>query len=466
MNNVSFFLLFFVSLSFFAQSPPDAPLTPQEWISKMDNGLWWLFKIPPRNDNNILTDHYNEKILDSMQQKLCVSGGRLHFSAGGNNNNMFVPGTHQIYQQAIDSLELIIDDMIDRDMAFCLMVDFQPSDFVMTEDIKQRYYDAWEQICDAYKDKSHLMAMSPVIEFHGWQDLPPADRRDSLNVFYDHLTLIFRQYNPTRIMSYKPWGAARRAEFNTLTFPYGNDPAPDSGQPIYYMASFSGGYGLGEWWRWSESMDVNTLHMIQQQTLNAGGDSSHVWGINAAVEYRNNTGIQFWCDHWSPNFYKHINDSFPERWTIEQNIAYVQFFRNALASVGSCGAGIQLNKFWDDVSNDFIRETANPDDRELMSLALIDLYRSECDALSYDESGNSFDKIKIYPNPATDKIIVKTNTEFSKDIHMYNVMKNDVTSLLEISFTSNNIISIDVRRLSQGFYILSIENKRFKILID
>ena len=466
MKKLLIIIFFSLSIQHFGQTPPDAPLTPQEWIARMGNGLWWLFKIPPRNDNNILTDHYNARILDTMQQKLCINGGRLHFSAGGDNNNMFVPGTHQIYPQAIDSLELIIDDMIARNMAFCLMVDFQPSDHVMTQDIKQRYYDAWEQICVAYQDKSHLMAMSPVIEFHGWENLPPADRRDSLNVFYDSLTVIFRQYNPTRIMSYKPWGAARRAEFYTLSFPYGNDPAPASGQPVYYMASFSGGYGLGDWWKWSPNMHPDSLQKLKNQTLNAGGDPSHVWGINAAIQYRNNTGIQFWCDHWSPNFYKHINDTFPERWTIEQNLAYVRFFRDTLTALGSCGAGIQLNKFWDDTTNDLIRPSANPDDWELMSLALIDMYEQDCYAMSYDTSHSSVHLTKIYPNPATDEIIIRSNLIFSPEIKIYDTQGRDLTPLTDKRIENNHTVIINIRSLPKGLYIIEIDNQAYKIIIE
>ena len=392
-----FLLALFAANGFSQSAPPDAPLSPPEWIARMGDGAWFIFRIPPRPDN-IITVQYESRILDTMQQAFCINGGRLHWSAGAGRNNMFLPGTFTLRPEALDSLEVIIDDMIERNMSFCLMVDFQADGFLMNDSTKTRYYEAWRQVSERFAGKSHLMAMSPVIEFHGWYDLPPAQRYDSLNVFYDTLTRIFRRSNPTRILSFKPWGSARKAKFETLALPFGNDPAPRSGDSIYYVVSCSGGYGLGDWWKWSDTIHPDTLAYIKEQSLNAGLNPDRTFaGIRKAVQFRDSTGIYFWVDHWSPNFFKHLNDSYPTRWTVEQNIAYVRWMRDTLKVLGTAGAGIQINKYWNDETHDLYRPVSRPNDFTRMALALIDAERQRCSEMNISEHTSA--EPKIYPNP-------------------------------------------------------------------
>ena len=456
--------IFFYFVSYLgASNPGDDPLTPEEWIENMGDGAWWIFKIPPRKDNNILIDNYSPAILDTFQQQFCINGGRLHWSAGSGNNDAFVPGTNRLRQESLDFVSRVIDDMTSRGMSICLMVDFQPGDYIMDREAKERYFEAWRQICEEFQDKSYLLAMSPVIEFHGWKDLPKQQRIDSLNVFYDSLTLIFREYNPKRIISYKPWGAAKRAEFNTLALPFGNDPAPSSGENIYYMVSFSGSYGLGDWWKWHPGMDKDSLQFLKNQTMNAGVyPSDKILGINAAVRYRDNTGIQFWCDHWSPNFYKNIDKDFPERWTVDQNIAYIKFFKDTLKAIGSCGAGIQLNKFWNDKENRLIGENDNYSSDFLnMSLKLIDFYKKECKKLDpvVDEIVND-GELFIYPNPFSNKIYIKVKEIDKKHVLFYDINGKPVNKEIQITYNSGDLMIINTKKLKKGIYILFIDNKK------
>ena len=385
MVKIKILIFLFIPVILFAQQEPqDKPLSPQQWVEKMNYGSWWIFNIPPEKDNAIRVDNYSPHIIDSLQA-LGINGGRLHWQA----RDMFDTNSH-LNKQSLDFVEKMVDDFMERNMAICLQISFGNKD--MSPEIKQRYYNGWREVSERMKNKSHLLAMCPVIEFHGWEgdkyNGKPLTRKmlqDSLNWLYDTLTVIFRESNPTRIMSYKPWGAAKNAEFETLDFPFGNDPAPDIGEPFYYIASFSGSYGIGNWKNWYPGMPAGELQNLKDETMNGGRPlvakkgKKRLSGINAALKFREDTGIPFWCDHWEPNFWgkskKKSQVQGKKVWSIEQNIAYTEFFMDTLKAIGSGGAGLQTRRFWNDKTGDLIREKRKMTDSEKMSVEVIKLFR-------------------------------------------------------------------------------------------
>lgn len=72
-------------------------------------------------------------------------------------------------------------------------------------------------------------------------------------------------------------------------------------------------------------------------------------------------------------------------------------------------------------------------------------------------SAIDMDKIKIYPNPATDKITVESNTILDNDmrISIYNI--TDQKMPVDIQIVNDHTISIDVSKLPRGIY--SVMNK-------
>ncbi len=385
MKQITIFILLIFQATLFAQQgPPDKPLSPQKWVEKMNYGSWWIFNIPPERDNAIKVDNYSPHIIDSLKA-LGINGGRLHWQA----KDMFDKKNH-LYKKSLDFVEKMVDDFMEKDMAICLQISFGDKD--MSPEIKQRYYNGWREVSERMKNKSHLLAMCPVIEFHGWEGETyngiPLNRKmlqDSLNWLYDTLTVIFRESNPTRIMSYKPWGAAKNAEFETLDFPFGNDPASYSGKPFYYIASFSGSYGIGHWEKWYPNMPADELQALKDETMNGGRSlvtkkgKKRLSGINAALNFRKETGIPFWCDHWEPNYWgkskKKSQAQGKKVWSIEQNIAYTEFFMDTLKAIGSGGAGLQTRRFWNDKTNDLYREHPEMTESEKMSVEVIKLFR-------------------------------------------------------------------------------------------
>ena len=70
--------------------------------------------------------------------------------------------------------------------------------------------------------------------------------------------------------------------------------------------------------------------------------------------------------------------------------------------------------------------------------------------------GNS--SIKIIPNPATDNIMVEgLESEFS-EIHIFNIIGNDLSSEVYLKRESDNVIRIDLSKLSRGIYIIKTKS--------
>ncbi len=451
-------IILFLAAFGMAQSPPDAPLTPQEWIDKMGIGSWWIFNIPPDEDTNIKVN-YSSRILDSLQTNFCINGGRLHWVA----QDMY-DENGELLQEAINNLRKIIDDFMERDMAISLNVQFLYNDAPMTEKNRTKMKNAWAKLSDEFKDVSHNLAMCPVIEFHGWADLDKTARRDSLNELYHDLTIIFREKNPTRIMSYKPWGSARRAEFYTLDFPFGNDPLPGENNQFYYVASFSGSAGMGDWNKWYEGMPQSELDRLYFQTMNAGiSDTSKIYGMNAAIKFRDETGIPFWCDHWRPNYHKAAGTS--KQWSMEQNLAYVEFFENKLLEINSAGAGLQTRTFWDDETDDLIRLNQDSSDADIMAVKFMELLHNMCidKKLGTDLLKNDIQKIEVYPNPFIDKITLKGKKLRKKEISIYDVLGNKINNFT-IKKINEDTLEIHFANINKGLFFVRNKKSVIKII--
>ncbi len=463
------FLFFVFSLVMLSNSvkcdPPDDPLTPKQWLKNMKWGSWWIFTEPDDPDGNIPTI-YSPKILDSLME-LGINGGRLHWQA----KDDFL-SDYQIKPEVLQFYGDVIDDMTGKGMSICLMVHFTDKD--ITQEVKKKLFLGWKQVCEAFQDKSYLLAMCPMIEFHGWQnyyvqngdtiwagdsDYDPQVKIDSLNWLYDSLTRIFRQTNPKRIISYKPWGSARKAQFEQLTLPFADDPPFDSDDPKYYMVSFSGSYGMGEWWRWHPNMDPDTLQMIKEQTVRAGISTTIDAGLHHAINWRQQTGIQFWCDHWYPAFWKRINGNLHDHWTYEQNLAYINFFVDTMMAQGTAGAGIQTRHFWNDNTDDLIRlgDNFSPGGQhpefDTMSVKMRALLRYKASVISVTEINDYSHEINIYPNPVNNYISVVKPDNLSASLYSLAGKKVD-----DLNSGFNTITN------RAGVYLIVFKNKNGKIV--
>ncbi|NPA35373.1 MAG: T9SS type A sorting domain-containing protein [Chlorobi bacterium] len=472
MKRLLLLILFFNTINTFAQdTPPSAPLTPKEWVKNMSYGSWWLFTIPPDGDNNITIDGYSTRILDSLMT-LGINGGRLHWVTRDALIYDEITGDTILDPDAVAFVGQMIDDFTSRGMSICLQVSFEDKGVkTMPEYVKQRHFNGWRQLSEAYKNKSYLLAMCPVIEFHGWQYyidedgvLQPNDPeiyRDSLNWLYDSLTVIFREDNPYRIMSYKPWGSSKRGEVETLAFPFGNDPSAHSGKPYYYIASMSGSYGMGEWFKWSPGMHPDTLKMIKEQTMRAGlTDITKDVGIHHAINFRDTSGIDFWIDHWDPAFWKHLNDGDSARWSIEQNLAYIEFFMDTLKSLGVAGAGMQTRRFWNDKTDTWIEIGDDADDgadgyleADTMSVKMIELLRNKAGNETYMVKVFDSPDIKIYPNPASSFIQIEKPENLTAEL--YSVTGSKITDI------KNGVLELNFPR---GTYLIVFRNKNNKVI--
>ncbi len=465
-SSLLFFFLFSITLTLPAQSgPPDQPITPEEWLKNMNWGSWWIFTEPDDEDTNIPTI-YSPKILDSLME-MGIHGGRLHWQA----KDDFLPD-YTIKPEVLQFYSGVIDDMTSRGMSICLMVHF--SDKNMTDSIKKRTFLGWQQVCEAFRNKSYLLAMCPMIEFHGWQEYyvkdgdtiwstdpayDPQVRIDSLNWLYDSLTRIFRKTNPERIISYKPWGSARKAQFEQLALPFADDPPFESDEPKYYMVSFSGSYGMGEWWRWRPDMDPDTLQMIKEQTMRAGLSATKDAGFHHAINWRAQTGIQFWIDHWHPAFWKRIDGTVKDHWTYEQNLAYINFFIDTMLAQHTAGAGMQTRQFWNDNTNDLIRlgDNFSPGGRhpeyDTMSVKMMQLLRHKASLLSVKDTYGNTHNITLYPNPAKNLFTIEKPYQLSAEL--FSITGEKLTHLV----SGTNVLTF-----RPGIYLIVFKSPGGKIV--
>jgi len=458
------FVLFLLSLSSYLASPPDEPLKPEEWIKKMGNGNWMIFNIEP-DDFTFADVTYSPEILDSLIS-IGQTGGRIHFRP----RSILDTNTFTYDTAAINFLSKMIDDMTERDMGVCLQYNplWREEEINMTERSKRLYFNTWEQLCSAFKDKSHLFAISPVIETHVWENLGDKDMmRDSLNWLYDSLTVIFRKYNPTRIISYKPWGASKKAEVHTLNFPFkGNNPNPDSG---YYVASFSGSYGMGNWEDYGVWQQY-TLDDLKYQMMHAGKLNKPDFGIQHAVEWREQTGIQVWIDHWEPDKWKNGN------WTDEQNLAYTKYFLDTLETLGIASSGPQIRRFWDNDNKRFFQDDFTTSFIKILkehnwrSPVAVKKKNSEQKLIDFDLSQN-------YPNPFNPTTIIKYSIPTplllpplakGRDgvgfvtLKIYNILGKEVAVLVNKKQVSGTYkISFDASELASGVYYYRLRAGEF-----
>ena len=456
-------LLFLLPLEFpsVIGAPPDKPLKPKEWIQKMGNGNWMIFNIKP--DRFTFADvNYNPNSLDSLIS-IGQTGGRLHFRP----RDILDTTTFTYDTAAISFLSRMIDDMTDRDMGVCLQYNPLGSEeeTSMTERSKKIYFSTWEQLCSAFKDKSHLFAMSPVIETHVWEDLGNKDvMRDSLNWLYDSLTVIFRKYNPTRIISYKPWGAAKKAELHTLNFPFkGNNPNPDSG---YYVGSFSGSYGMGNWEDYGIWQQY-TLDDLKYQMMHAGKLNKPDFGIQHAVEWREQTGIEVWIDHWEPDKWKNGN------WSDEQNLAYTKYLLDTLQTLKIASSGPQTRRFWDNENQRFFEDD--------FTTSFNTILKKHDWRSTVSVSKNSFQYLPFYelkqnyPNPfnptTTINYSVKKLSYFTKgrgevqpnvSLKIYDILGKEVTSLVNKKQPHGNYqVVFNAKNLPSGTYFYQLRAGKY-----
>ncbi|MFC1765994.1 hypothetical protein ACFL6U_28445 [Planctomycetota bacterium] len=301
----------------------------------MGNGSWMIFHFPPAPDSNHKI-RYTPKIPEQLRT-IGVTGGRLHWSFPEGVD----PVSYRVEDEAMAYCGQVIDDLTHLDMAICLMISPLPKEERgknPTPKILEKYFAVWEQFCETFKDKSHLLAMNPVIESHLWQ--PDPDKRTHYNGFLNECTKIFRRHNPTRIISYKPWGAASRFEFESLDLPFkGNEQG-------YFVCSGSGSYGLGQWWDygiWSEYTLKDLLWQMMTQ-----GKGKAEYGLHHALEFRKRTGIEFWVDHW--------HWSRDNRWSDQQQLVYIEHWLSTLRESGIASAGPQAKVIWDEENEHFFTD--------------------------------------------------------------------------------------------------------------
>lgn len=376
------YLLFCSMTPFLISAPPDKPLTPEQWAGLCGNGSWMIFSeaIPGGKSNKKMSVPLTRQTFTNLK-RLGITGGRLQINDSSGiaiDNN-----TGLLKEETLDAIEKVVDTVLSNNMTVMMQVNFesdkneknavfennrQGDEWVEKHKIKNKEeriakmrkiilidvggaVQRWEQLCKRLANKSHRLAMCPVVECHlfdywlKYRDKLHIDKEipwlpkgvDSLGAYRAYLnecTKIFRKYNPTRIIGHKGYTSSRNhgipesAEkvylskaqlaalkakskkkktpeatvdpetllpnsFDALKWPIGDDPAPNTGKPIYYIAILSASSAYGPWWDWDKNSEFTNEEIIKGASLR----------FKFIDKWRKKTGIQVFSDHWLPARY-------------------------------------------------------------------------------------------------------------------------------------------------------------------
>jgi len=371
-------LLFCCTTPLLMSTPPDKPLTPKEWSKLCGNGSWMIFReaIPGGKNNKKMRVPPTAKTFTNLK-RLGITGGRLQIndSTGVAIDNK----TGLLKEEVLNAIEKVVDTVLSNNMTIMMQVNFEMDkneknaifendrngdEWVEKHKIKSNEeriarmkrvifinvvgaVKRWEQLCKRLANKSHRLAMCPVVESHLFEEdwlklrdklqlddkmqwLPKGvDSLAAYRAYLDKCTKIFRKYNPTRIIGHKGYASSRghgvpesaektylsKAQlaafnkkkkktneasegtetlmpnsFDKLKWPIGGDPAPNTGKPIYYLAILSASAPYGPWWDWDKNSEFTNEEIIQGASLR----------FKFIDKWRKKTGIQVFSDHWLP----------------------------------------------------------------------------------------------------------------------------------------------------------------------
>ena len=216
---------------------------------------------------------------------------------------------------------------------------------------------------------------------------------------------------------------------------------------------------MGEWEDYG-IWQYYTIDQLKEQTMQAGKLDKPEFGIRYAVQWREQTGIEVWMDHWEPDYWKNSD------WSDEQNLVYTEFFLDTLQTLGIASSGPQTRRIWDNENGRFFQDDFT---QAFIKILKEHNWRS---TVSVKEMNNAkqqplgFKLNQNYPNPFNPV----TTIEFSimkrgpVRLTIYNQLGQKVATLVDKNMRIGNYsIKWDAFDLPSGFYFLNMQSKDQKI---
>jgi len=263
------------------KQPPDKPIDPHTFVANIGSGAWLITRSPLSQKKS--RPAFSPQIPKILTSNGCP-GGRVHIAISDvvdKKNMCLKPETLKYIHQ-------IADDFLASGMYIVMMIEIIKGKNPTARDMELQYK-IWDQISYEVRNKSHRLALSPFIEWHGWEKAPYKEKWQKFEDMQHKCTEIFRKYNPTRILAYKGMGSSR------LNGPPWKFLHLEKGIANPYFILCGSASSLGTAHHSKKFLDWN----INEQYSNEEIKKEIFDFFKPALDFREKYGTAIFVDHWT-----------------------------------------------------------------------------------------------------------------------------------------------------------------------
>jgi|GEM_PF-6623463 hypothetical protein len=299
-------------------NPPDAPISPEEWMKKAGIGFSKTITFPYEDSRFKYTD---AQIKEWKAKGL--RNGRFHLPVDDMVDLDLDPTGATLNQDYIEEfksvLQLFVDNNIPVTVSFRSHGDLINDMVNDREEVFRRIIDWWRQISSSLKDMSYLVAFENFVEYHGFDDvlIEKKDfkveldnnethyegfknyrkkaitnwvRTPGYNNLMAEISRVVRITNPKRVFLYKPHGIGRAGMVDITPWrwgPEGDYLQINNQRKPYWLISVGGSANISFDYIKAQRTDDEELKEELLATARKGS-----WG--PAVDYYNATHTPVW----------------------------------------------------------------------------------------------------------------------------------------------------------------------------
>jgi len=336
-----------------AGTPPDAPISPKEWMQNAGLGLMKKISFP--------YDESRYKYDDTLLQKWHERGirnGRLHLRIYEMVDSNDTTGT-RLNRQYLSELKELCERFVAHGIP--ITITFATGDELSQDmpnhrkEVFGRLISWWREIAAYMKNSSHQIAFENFVEYHGFDDIPLEKRDfkielDNHETHYEgfkndngdaitnwvrspgysnliaEISKVIRITNPDRIVVYKANGIGRRGMVNVTPWRWGTEgdylKINNKREPYWLLGT--GG---------SANLKIDFIRAIRSSDDSQKKDlleSAKIATWGPAMTYYNGTHTPVWISLWGIKVDddKVEEDLDGEDVTTDEIVAYIDWYQS------------------------------------------------------------------------------------------------------------------------------------------